>query len=267
MITTLKIDIFQMQVDAIVNPVNCVGVMGKGLAKEFKERYPLYFNDYVNSCRNNIIKIGTVDSYNLHYEISNIKKNYIKENNLFEKIIEKTNEYDKKLSRDEIIEIYESSKSNIFNIFLAGTINKNNNTVILLRGNLQEITVPFSIFENFKFIPDFNNLHIDDYGYTIGFGEFESTPEYILNFVKEIQQPKYIISFPTKYHWKNPSTIGMIELGMKDFINKVKTLGIKSCAMPQLGCGLGGLNWEEVYPVVKQYLDLLPDVKWYICKL
>lgn len=148
MITILNADIFQMQVDAIVNPVNCVGVMGKGLAKEFKTRFPENFASYYNWC--------------------------------------------------------ETGQSSIGNVCIT--------------------------FTNLEF-------------------------------------PKYIINFPTKDHWKNPSTIEMIELGMRDFITKTKTLEIKSCAMPQLGCGLGGLNWDDVYPIVKQYLDLLPEVKWYICKL
>lgn len=49
--------------DWIVNPVNTVGVMGKGLAKQFKDKYPEYFADYKRRCDNGEILIGHVDYY------------------------------------------------------------------------------------------------------------------------------------------------------------------------------------------------------------
>ena len=51
-------DIFKSDAQALVNTVNCVGVMGKGLAKEFKKRYPEMFKDYRKKCENNQLKIG-----------------------------------------------------------------------------------------------------------------------------------------------------------------------------------------------------------------
>lgn len=45
-----KGDIFKEEVEAIVNPVNCVGVMGRGLALEFKKRFPENFKMYKESC-------------------------------------------------------------------------------------------------------------------------------------------------------------------------------------------------------------------------
>jgi O-acetyl-ADP-ribose deacetylase (regulator of RNase III) len=58
--------------------------------------------------------------------------------------------------------------------------------------------------------------------------------------------PKYIINFPTKRHWRGNSRMEDIEAGLKDLLLVVKRLGIKSIAIPPLGCGLGGLNWSDV---------------------
>lgn len=51
-------DIFQSKCDSLVNPVNCVGVMGAGLAKEFKIRYPHNYNEYKRACANGQVEIG-----------------------------------------------------------------------------------------------------------------------------------------------------------------------------------------------------------------
>lgn len=51
-------NIFNSNADILVNPVNCVGVMGKGLALEFKKRYPQMFESYKLACNNNLVKIG-----------------------------------------------------------------------------------------------------------------------------------------------------------------------------------------------------------------
>ncbi len=51
-------NIFESKVKTLVNTVNCVGVMGKGLAEEFKKRYPKMYNEYVILCQNKKIKPG-----------------------------------------------------------------------------------------------------------------------------------------------------------------------------------------------------------------
>ncbi|HEC39773.1 hypothetical protein LCGC14_0525690 [marine sediment metagenome] len=53
-------DIFKSEAEALVNTVNCVGIMGKGLAKEFKKRYPEMFKDYRKKCEKNQLKIGKI---------------------------------------------------------------------------------------------------------------------------------------------------------------------------------------------------------------
>lgn len=51
-------NIFDENVEALVNPVNCVGVMGKGLALEFKKRFPENFDAYVQACKHRTIGLG-----------------------------------------------------------------------------------------------------------------------------------------------------------------------------------------------------------------
>lgn len=54
--------------------------------------------------------------------------------------------------------------------------------------------------------------------------------------------PKWIINFPTKQHWRNPSKLEWIEEGLKDLSRIITAYSISSIAIPKLGCGLGGLN-------------------------
>lgn len=62
--------------------------------------------------------------------------------------------------------------------------------------------------------------------------------------------PKYIINFPTKRHWKAKSRTEDIDSGLKALVAEVRKRGIRSIAIPPLGCGLGGLNWDEVRPKI-----------------
>jgi O-acetyl-ADP-ribose deacetylase (regulator of RNase III) len=67
--------------------------------------------------------------------------------------------------------------------------------------------------------------------------------------------PRYICNFPTKDHWQDPSTIKMIEEGLYVMDRAMSALQITSVAVPALGCGLGGLSWEEVEPLIRKHLD------------
>jgi len=136
-------DLLQETVDALVNTVNCVGIMGKGIALQFKMAFPKNFEAYEKACNKEEIKIGKV---------------FVTES-------------------------------------------------------------------------------------------------------QELFQPKYIINFPTKMHWKEKSKLEYIEKGMDDLIDKIKELKIKSIALPPLGCGNGGLNWQNVKRIMLQKLEKLTDVK------
>lgn len=63
-------------------------------------------------------------------------------------------------------------------------------------------------------------------------------------------EPEYIINFPTKLHWRDPSRIGYIENGIHALAAEVNRIGLESVAVPGLGCGLGGLDWKAVRPLL-----------------
>lgn len=146
MIIHIHRNIFAMTVEAIVNPVNCFGVMGKGLALEFKNRFPDYFDDYKFKCDYDKINLGSIN-----------------------------------------------------------------------------------VYRNAKY-----------------------------------ESPKFIISFPTKNHWRDYSNINDIANGLKDLANTIKALNIESIAIPALGCGLGGLQWEKVNKVMVDELQHLTNVQIFI---
>lgn len=72
--------------------------------------------------------------------------------------------------------------------------------------------------------------------------------------------PKWIIHFPTKQHWKNPSRLEWIRDGLVALRGLIQERQIKSIAIPPLGCGLGGLDWAEVRPMIEAALGDLPGV-------
>jgi O-acetyl-ADP-ribose deacetylase (regulator of RNase III) len=135
-------DLLKADTDAIVNTVNCVGVMGKGIALQFKQKWPENFKTYAHACKNG------------------------------------------------------------------------------------------------KVVP--GRMFIYDAG----------------GFVR----PHFIINFPTKQDWRGKSKIEFIEEGLDDLIAQVERLGIKSVALPPLGCGNGGLEWQEVRRMILDAFEWLPHV-------
>ena len=73
--------------------------------------------------------------------------------------------------------------------------------------------------------------------------------------------PRYVINFPTKRHWRGKSLIGDIRSGLKALIDDIQRLDIQSIAVPPLGCGLGGLDWGEVRPMIEKAFAEVPDVR------
>lgn len=136
-------NIFDIDADVIVNPVNTVGVMGGGLALQFKNRFPKMFEHYKAKCKDGSLKIGSID-------------------------------------------------------WFCKEVNQNT-------GN-----------------------------------------------------EKYIVNLPTKEHWKDPSKIEYIEKGIDALIELLlKDEYIKTVAIPKLGCGLGGLDWNDVKKIIiKKFEDV-----------
>lgn len=126
--------IFDSNAQTLVNTVNCVGVMGKGIALEFKNRYPTMFDKYKSFCDKGVFKPG-------------------------------------------VLWIYKADDG------------------------------------------------------------------------------KWVLNFPTKVDWRNPSEMSYIEDGLKKFVEIWKEKGIKSIAFPLLGCSNGGLNPDDVIPLMEKYLN------------
>jgi O-acetyl-ADP-ribose deacetylase (regulator of RNase III) len=72
----------------------------------------------------------------------------------------------------------------------------------------------------------------------------------------------WFLLFPTKEHWKNRADINSIEKGLQWLEGNYKKEGIKSLAIPALGCGLGWLEWKEVGPLLCKYLSAFDIQVW-----
>ena len=70
---------------------------------------------------------------------------------------------------------------------------------------------------------------------------------------------KWVLNFPTKRHWRQPSQPEYIERGLSKFVEMYHIYGITSVSFPLLGCGNGELDWEtQVQPLMETYLRPLP---------
>lgn len=132
-------DLMSSRSEAVVNAVNTVGVMGKGVALLFKKKYPEYFSSYANACRVGDVRIGSIFEYQLGY---------------------------------------------------SGV-------------------------------------------------------------------PSWILSVPTKRHWRDSSSIVDVERGIEALARSVVRLGIRSVSVPALGCGEGGLSFSRVGPILVKHLSIL----------
>ncbi|CAA6801094.1 MAG: Unknown protein [uncultured Sulfurovum sp.] len=96
------------------------------------------------------------------------------------------------------------------------------------------------MFEEYKQLCDTNKLNIGDL-------HLYKTPN------------KWILNFPTKEHWRSPSKVEFIERGIQKLVADAHKLQVNDIAMPKLGCGNGGLDWEsQVKPIVEKYLKKSP---------
>lgn len=72
--------------------------------------------------------------------------------------------------------------------------------------------------------------------------------------------PRFILNFPTKKHWRSRSRLDDIERGLADLVRQIRALDISSVAVPPLGSGHGGLDWNDVRPLMIESLGELSDV-------
>jgi O-acetyl-ADP-ribose deacetylase (regulator of RNase III) len=75
----------------------------------------------------------------------------------------------------------------------------------------------------------------------------------------DLLREKYIINFPTKEHWKSGSKYEYIEKGLKALKEVLLEHNIKSVALPPLGCGNGGLDWNKIKPMIVAALNDVPS--------
>ena len=67
----------------------------------------------------------------------------------------------------------------------------------------------------------------------------------------------FVLNFPTKDDWRDPSKLEHIEEGLRYLVDHCRPMGLTSLALPALGCGLGGLEWRVVRPVMERELSHL----------
>lgn len=72
--------------------------------------------------------------------------------------------------------------------------------------------------------------------------------------------PRWVVNFPTKQHWRAPSKMEWIDAGLADLRRFIIDHKVESIAIPALGAGNGGLNWDDVKPRIEAALADLADV-------
>ncbi len=77
----------------------------------------------------------------------------------------------------------------------------------------------------------------------------------------QLDGPRLIINFPTKAHWRSRSKLCDIKVGLRSLRTVISERNIQSIAIPPLGCGNGGLDWNEVRPLIVEALGDLPGVR------
>jgi len=100
----------------------------------------------------------------------------------------------------------------------------------------------------------------DNYARACAAGEVCAGQMHVFDRGSQHTVARWIINFPTKRHWREPSRMTDIEAGLPALVATVRERRIRSLAVPALGCGLGGLPWDEVQPRIEQVFAPLADV-------
>lgn len=86
-------------------------------------------------------------------------------------------------------------------------------------------------------------------------------PGRVLSIPTALDRPRYILNFPTKRHWREKSRLEDIDSGLQSLVQEVMRLGIRTIAIPPLGCGNEGLDWADVAPRIEKAFADLPSVR------
>jgi O-acetyl-ADP-ribose deacetylase (regulator of RNase III) len=73
--------------------------------------------------------------------------------------------------------------------------------------------------------------------------------------------PRFLVNFPTKQDWRSRSRLEDIESGLRSLVAEIRERRIRSIAIPPLGCGNGGLDWQQVRPLIEAAFATLPEVE------
>jgi O-acetyl-ADP-ribose deacetylase (regulator of RNase III) len=111
--------------------------------------------------------------------------------------------------------------------------------------------------EKYPDLPKTAGSYVKEYGNVVFILRYVQKSN-ILYFTGDVPEHDrlYILNFPTKHHWKDPSDLKLIKKSALDLKDRADNAGWKKIYLTRPGCGLGGLDWEkEVKPVIKDILD------------
>ncbi len=100
-----------------------------------------------------------------------------------------------------------------------------------------------------------------DYAAACKRGEVQPGRMFVFSTGRQLINPRLIINFPTKRHWRGKSRMEDIESGLKSLKAVIVNSNIRSIAIPPLGSGLGGLDWSKVRTRIERELADLDDVR------
>jgi O-acetyl-ADP-ribose deacetylase (regulator of RNase III) len=89
-------------------------------------------------------------------------------------------------------------------------------------------------------------------------GEVQPGKLFIVNDFNLLYGQKRIVNFPTKADWRKPSQYEFVESGLKALVGHLNANPIGTLALPALGCGNGGLDWQRVKGMIESNLGDLP---------
>lgn len=99
---------------------------------------------------------------------------------LFDHVVGVSRQF-KKLPLDELAEVLSASPEERQDVFIGGVLNTEFGTLVLVRGNLERVIVPLSMFRpSGRATPDFSKFELGDYGHTLRFGDYEATADIVL---------------------------------------------------------------------------------------
>ena len=330
-LTTNK-DIFKSGAQILVNPVNVVGVMGKGLAKQFRDRFPGFYETYKSDCQSGLLKPGYCKLYHhgpTNQWIANIAtENHWKDGAKEKWIIESIRNLREDIERSKGYfrpEKLESVAIPRVGCGLGGLDWNNIRPLIIneLKGCEFDVWLDGEVFlrnekginemnHNYtKQTPQMDDSFVWDKPLQADVDMFKSNAQVLINPVNCVGamgkglaldfQKKYpgmniaykqdcnlglykpgtcrlyhvgngqwVANIASKDHWKNPSKKEWVVEGIKNLVKELHAREsfsangnhFHSIAIPKIGCGLGGLNWKDIRPLVIRELRGQPYDIW-----